>query len=134
MKIQIIIEPTFSKQWPKLRLRLNDTDWFNDFCKPNEGKHFVLTMYPEEINLKHSNTIAIKHYDKSGDDTIVDEEGNIEKDRAIILKSISFNCKNLLKSSMIFLFISIGNSIFGYFDRYLIANSKNTLCLFKAFI
>jgi len=91
MKIQIIIEPTFSKQWPKLRIRLNDTDWFNDFCKPNEGKHFVLTMYPEEINLQDSNAISIKHYDKSRNDTIVDKEGNIEKDRAIILKSISFN-------------------------------------------
>ena len=91
MKIQIVIEPTFSKQWPRLRISFNGKTWYDDYCEPNEGKHFVSIMHPEEVNLLPQNTICIEHYDKSGKDTVLDEEGNIESDRAIILKSISLN-------------------------------------------
>ena len=86
MKIQVKIEPTFSLKWPKLHLQFNNHTLYNGFCKPNSGKYFVWTHYAE--TLVHENKISIEHYDKDGKETIIDNENETIKDRAIILKSI----------------------------------------------
>ena len=89
MKVKIIIEPTFSNNWPNLRLEINQEEMFNGFCKPNKENYFV--WYEDVSNLLEENILKITHYNKKGQDTIVDDEGNIQKDRSIILKSIEFD-------------------------------------------
>ena len=89
MKIKLVLEPVQSVNWPKVRFEVNKNIIFDDYCKPNEGKYFVWNVYLE--NLKDNNEIIVTHYDKKQSDTIIDDEGNIEKDRAIMLKSLEFD-------------------------------------------
>lgn len=89
MKIKIILKPTFSVAWPKIKIQINEREFFNNFCQPNDKKYFV--WYEEVPNLLEENLLKITHFDKKGNDSILDSEGNIEKDRAIILKSIEFD-------------------------------------------
>ena len=91
MKVKIVLEPTHSKQWPKLKLTVRDNVIFDGFCEPNNGKFFSWTIYLEDSNLQKQNSIVIEHYDKQGSDTECDQEGNVVSDRAIILKSIEFD-------------------------------------------
>lgn len=91
MKVKIVLEPTHSKQWPKLKLTVRDNVIFDGFCEPNNGKFFSWKIYLEDSNLQKQNSIVIEHYDKQGSDTVCDNEGNVISDRAIILKSIEFD-------------------------------------------
>ena len=91
MKVKIVLEPTHSKQWPKLKLTVRDNVIFDGFCEPNNGKFFSWKIYLEDSNLQKQNSIVIEHYDKQGSDTECDQEGNVVSDRAIILKSIEFD-------------------------------------------
>ena len=68
---------------------INDKEYFSGECKPNKDKHFIFDIDLE--NAQEQNSLKITHRDKHGKDTIVDEEGNIVSDRAIILKSLEFD-------------------------------------------
>ena len=89
MKIKITLEPTFSIKWPNLDIHINDKEYFSGECKPNKDKHFIFDIDLE--NAQEQNSLKITHRDKNGKDTLVDEEGNIVSDRAIILKSLEFD-------------------------------------------
>ena len=89
MQIKIIIEPKFSKKWPNLKIKVNSKTMFDDVCMPNKEKYFVYDTSLENMN--ELNHLEIIHHGKSGDDTVVDKEGNVIDDRAIILKSIEFD-------------------------------------------
>ena len=89
MKIKITIEPFYSLRWPMVKIKVKNYDIYEGVCKPNEGKFFVWHVHLE--NVDQSNTIEITHFDKSGRETILDDEGNIVSDRAIALKSLEFD-------------------------------------------
>lgn len=92
MKIKIILESCYSKGWPKVEIKINDSILYDDICKPEE-KYFILE---KNIELEHTNNLLqITHYGKQGSDSITDKEGNIIKDKAIILKSVSFDNYNI---------------------------------------
>ncbi len=86
MKIQIKIEPTFSIQWPKLRLKFNDEILHEGFCEPNNNSHFIFVH--DTDRMLENNIITIEHYDKKGAETVLDKDGDTLSDRAIILRSI----------------------------------------------
>ena len=89
MKIQIKIEPTFSVQWPKLRLKFNDEILHEGYCEPNDNSYFVFIHHTE--TLLDQNTISIEHYDKMGAETVLNEDGDTLTDRALILRSIKID-------------------------------------------
>jgi len=91
MKIEITLHPRFGLKWPKLRLFFNEEKIFDGTCAPRHKELFNFDFDVDERNLKSENTIKIEHYDKQGQDTIVNENGEILSDRAIILKSISLD-------------------------------------------
>lgn len=86
MLIEILIEPRKSVHWPKMKLIINDVVLHNDFCVPNNGNYFVVKH--ELQNPKQENTLYLTHFDKVGNETILDDEGETVSDRAIILRSI----------------------------------------------
>lgn len=86
MLIEIIVEPKKSVRWPKMKLVINDTVIHNDFCFPNNKNYLVIKH--ELQNPKKENTISLTHFDKVGNETIIDNEGETVSDRAIILRSI----------------------------------------------
>jgi len=86
MLIEIIIEPKKSVAWPKMKLVVNDTVLHNDFCLPNNKNYLIIKH--ELQHPKEENTIALTHFDKTGNETIIDNKGETVSDRAIILKSI----------------------------------------------
>jgi len=85
MDIKIIIEPIFSVKWPMARITINDTVCFDGECEPNDNNFFV---YKTNIDAVEENNIEIEHYDKKGKETVVDDDGEVISDRALILKSI----------------------------------------------
>ena len=87
MNIQIKLEPTFSIKWPNLRYTINNKIIFNGECKPNHEKYHVIDTDITNF-LQKQNQIIIEHYDKSGRETLVDSNGDIISDRALILRSI----------------------------------------------
>ena len=92
MKIKIILESCYSKGWPNVEIKVNDSILYDDICEPEE-KYFILE---KDIELEYTNnSLQITHYGKRGNDSITDAEGNIIKDKAIILKSVSFDNYNI---------------------------------------
>lgn len=89
MNIKIVLEPAYSIKWPMVRIAVNEREIYKGICNPNEGKHFVWNINLE--NVDDANTLAIEHFDKHGKETILDHEGNIVSDRAIMLKSLEFD-------------------------------------------
>lgn len=89
MKIKIVIEPTFNNNWPKTKIEINQEIMYEGLCKPNQKNYFV--WHSDCKNLNDKNVLKITHYDKKGKDTMVDTEGNVVKDKALILKSIEFD-------------------------------------------
>ena len=89
MKIQIKIEPSFSVQWPKMRLKFNDELLHEGLCEPNDNSYFVITHHTLEP--LEQNTISIEHYDKKGAETVLNEDGDTLTDRALILRSIKID-------------------------------------------
>ena len=89
MQIEIKIEPTFSFSWPMVKINVNKHMVFDGLCKPNYGKHFVQDIELE--NPMEKNTLSIEHYDKKGKETVVNQNGDVLSDRAIILKSIKID-------------------------------------------
>ena len=87
MKVKIKIEPTFSIKWPNLRYTINNKTIFDGECKPNDEKYFVIeTDITNFIEKQHQ--IVIEHHGKSGRETLINPDGDIISDRALILKSI----------------------------------------------
>jgi len=90
MIVEIVIEPSRSVRWPKMRLCINNHVLHDDFCHPNtENNLFVLSH--NLTDPLEQNTISITHYDKDGKETIVDENGDTVSDRALILKTIKID-------------------------------------------
>ena len=87
MNIQIKLEPTFSIKWPNLRYTINNKIIFDGECKPNNEKYHVIDTDITDL-VEKQNQIIIEHYDKSGRETLVDSNGDIISDRALILRSI----------------------------------------------
>ena len=87
MNIQIKLEPTFSIKWPNLRYTINNKIIFDGECKPNNEKYHVIGTDITDL-VEKQNQIIIEHYDKSGRETLVDSNGDIISDRALILRSI----------------------------------------------
>jgi|TARA_B110000977_G_scaffold197727_1_gene280994 hypothetical protein len=87
MNIQIKLEPTFSIKWPNLRYTINNKIIFDGECKPNNEKYHVIDTDITDF-IEKQNQIIIEHYDKSGRETLVDSNGDIISDRALILRSI----------------------------------------------
>ena len=87
MNIQIKLEPTFSIKWPNLRYTINNKIIFDGECKPNNEKYHVIDTDITDF-IQKQNQITIEHYDKSGRETLVDSNGDIISDRALILRSI----------------------------------------------
>ena len=90
MIIEIAIEPSRSVRWPKMKLCVNDQVLHDDFCHPTTKNNlFVIShVLPNPLEL---NTISITHYDKDGKETIMDTNGDIVSDRALILKTIKID-------------------------------------------
>ena len=44
MKIKIILESCYSKGWPKVEIKINDSILYDDICKPEE-KYFILAFF-----------------------------------------------------------------------------------------
>lgn len=88
MKLDIVIEPTYSVKWPMVRVSINGVILYEGECKPNHKDYFKLTF---DHQVKSRNMLEIEHFDKNGKETILDSEGNIISDRAISLKSIAFD-------------------------------------------
>ena len=86
MLIEITIEPKKSVRWPKMKLTINDVIIHDDFCLPNNKNYLVIKH--ELQNPKQENTISLTHFDKVGNETMLDNEGETVSDRAIILRSI----------------------------------------------
>ena len=95
MKIDISIEPTYSIKWPKLRLSFNSHTLFDDYCVPNNGEHFEWTHIADDNSLLDKNELKIEHYDKSGRETILDQNSEVSSDRSLILKSIRIEGHNV---------------------------------------
>ena len=89
MKIEIKIEPTFSIKWPKMRLKFNDETLHDGYCEPNDGVYFTVKHHADEV--LSDNTIYIEHYDKSGKETVLNNDRDTITDRAIILRSIKLD-------------------------------------------
>lgn len=88
MKTEIIIEPTYSVKWPMIRVSINGVKLYEGVCKPNHKEYFKLTLTHQA---NPHNILHIEHFDKNGKESILDMEGNIISDRAVILKSIAFD-------------------------------------------
>jgi len=93
MKIKIIIEPFYSFNWPCVKIDVNENVLYEGICKPNIGKYFEFEK--EVKNTHEKNVLQITHYNKKGQDTVVDDEGNIVSDRALFLKSLIFDNLNV---------------------------------------
>ena len=87
MKVKIKIEPTFSIKWPNLRYTINNKTIFDGECKPNDEKYFVIETDITNF-IEKQNQIVIEHHGKSGRETLINPDGDIISDRALILKSI----------------------------------------------
>jgi len=87
MKVKIKIEPTFSVKWPALRYTINDKTIFDGECKPNNEKYFVIETDITNF-IEKQNQIVIEHHGKSGRETLINPDGDIISDRALILRSI----------------------------------------------
>jgi len=92
MDIKIIIEPVFSFKWPMVRISINDKICFDGTCEPNDNNFFI---YKTNIDPIEKNNIQIEHYDKKGEETVVDDDGEVISDRALILKSIILDDFNI---------------------------------------
>jgi hypothetical protein len=90
MKVKIKIEPTLSVKWPNLRLSINGKQIHQGQCKPNNEKYFTIETDITNF-VQTQNTIQIEHYGKSGRETIVNDDGDVVSDKALILKSISID-------------------------------------------
>ena len=92
--INVEVEGTWCNHWPKLRLSVNDSIYFDNEIN---GKNNINITAPLQTN----NKLIIQHYDKSfgqnGQWDTQSEEGKIVQDRAIILKSISLNDVDITK-------------------------------------
>ena len=86
MLIEIIVEPKKSVRWPKMKLVINDTVIHNDFCFPNNKNYLVIKH--ELQNPKKENTISLTHFDKVGNETIIDNEKKTLLEN-LVLKTIS---------------------------------------------
>ena len=69
-----------------MKLTINDVIIHDDFCLPNNKNYLVIKH--ELQNPKQENTISLTHFDKVGNETMLDNEGETVSDRAIILRSI----------------------------------------------
>ena len=87
MKVKIKIEPTFSIKWPNLRYTINNKTIFDGEWKPNDEKYFVIETDITNF-IEKQNQIVIEHHGKSGRETLINPDGDIISDRALILKSI----------------------------------------------
>lgn len=88
MNITVKIEPTFSFEWPMLKIKINDKIVFNGECKPNKQKYFI---FKTDIQTVDKNILEIEHYNKKGKETVVDEHDEVISDKAIILNSIALD-------------------------------------------
>ena len=91
MEIDIILQPTFSLKWPKVKIFFNEKMIYDNYCKPNDKDFFRYKYNADPKLISHTNKIKIEHYDKQGEETVVDKNGETISDRAIILKSISID-------------------------------------------
>ncbi len=85
MNVQIKIEPTFSVAWPMLKIKINNDIVFDGECKPNKQKYFI---FKTDIHTVERNILEIEHYNKKGKETILDQDGEVVSDKALILNSI----------------------------------------------
>ena len=85
MNVKIKIEPTFSVAWPMLKIRINSNIVFDGECKPNKQKYFI---FETDIETVEKNILEIEHYNKKGKETILDQDGEVVSDKALILNSI----------------------------------------------
>ena len=88
MKITIKLQPTFSIKWPNIRIVINNNILHDGPC---EVKNNDLFVFNTNVNPRDKNNLYIEHYGKQGYETIVDEDGVVVSDRAVMLKSISLD-------------------------------------------
>ena len=88
MKITIKLLPTFSIKWPNIRIVINNNILHDGPC---EVKNNDLFVFNTNVNPRDKNNLYIEHYGKQGYETIVDEDGVVVSDRAVMLKSISLD-------------------------------------------
>ena len=90
MLIEIDFISHFNNKWPCARILINEKIIFEGFGTGDENNNFNLKTEVSDECLKDINVLKIEHFDKKNNDT-KEENGEIIKDRAIELKSISIN-------------------------------------------
>ena len=89
MIIKITLIPHKSLSWPNVKILLNHNTLLDQVLTPNNNKFFI---FEKEINsLNDTNILIIEHYNKRNSDTIVDNNKDIIRDKAIELIAISFD-------------------------------------------
>lgn len=88
MYIKMEIRGTWCNQWPKLRVGVNNTIYFDKEVVDNNTIEFTVPIY-------ESNSLIIQHYDKkfghNGQWDTVSTDGVITQDRAVELISLSLD-------------------------------------------
>ena len=89
MIIKITLIPHKGISWPNVKILLNNNTLLDQIVTPNNNKFFIFEK--EITSLNDTNNLIIEHYNKKNEDTIVDNNKDIIRDKAIELITISFD-------------------------------------------
>lgn len=92
MKIDIELIGHYSNNGPMCQIEINDCVLHDDVLEQGHNT-FSFDINPLEINY-----LRIHHYGKKNEDTLVDQNGQIVKDKAVELKKISIESVYILKN------------------------------------
>ena len=90
MLIEINFISHFNNKWPCARISINEKIIFEGVGTGDENNNFNLKTEVSDEYIKDINVLKIEHFDKKNNDT-KEENGEIIKDRALELKSISID-------------------------------------------
>lgn len=90
MKLQLTLHGHYSNTGPFCKIEVNDTVYFGGIL--DQG----LNQIELQIAPEFDNVLKIHHLNKTNEDTIVDNNGNITADKAIELKKISIEKIDIL--------------------------------------
>jgi hypothetical protein len=91
VKIELVIESHSTKSDPGIVVTFNNHELINQTL--SEGTHAFLF---DNLIESADNTIAIRFNNKSPDDTIVDQQGHMLKDKFLEIKKLSINSVSML--------------------------------------